>query len=131
VVVDAGRVHEYARAIGESNPAYPGSPDDTEGKIAPPTFAAVYALGVGSVSLVSRGIPPWRLIHGEQEFQWRRSVRVGEKLTSQGRIADVYQKRNLQFVIAESRVTDEAGEELCVSKTTVVVLPEGGRGEPT
>jgi acyl dehydratase len=86
----------------------------------------VYALGVGGLSLVQRGIPPWRLIHGEQEFSWRRAVRVGETLTSQGRIADVYQKRNLQFVIAESRVTDEAGEEVCLSRTTVVVLPESG-----
>jgi acyl dehydratase len=91
----------------------------------------VYALGAGSGSLGRLGISSSRLIHGEQEFTWKRPLRVGETVTAQGRIADVFQKRQLQFVVAEAVVTDEAGEEVARSRSTVLVLPEpGGGGVP-
>jgi acyl dehydratase len=131
ITVDAASVHRYVAAVGDTNPAYPRSPDDAEGKVAPPTFAAVYALGAGSGSLSRAGIAPNRLIHGEQSFEWRRAVRVGERLTAQGRIADVYSKRQLQFVVAETVVTDESGEEVCRSRATILVLPDPAAAPPS
>jgi acyl dehydratase len=74
------------------------------------------------------GISPNRLIHGEQEFTWKRALRVGETVTAQGSIIDVYRKRNLQFVVAEAIVVDEAGEEVGRSRATVLVLPEPNNG---
>jgi acyl dehydratase len=117
-------VFAYCAAIGETNPAYPTGPEDAEGKIAPPTFAAVYALGAGSGSLAAIGVAPSRLIHGEQEFEWTRAIRIGERLTTTGRISDVQQKRSLTFVVAESTVRDDDGEVVCVSRATILVLPE-------
>ena len=128
VTIDPGLVHAYVRAIGDTNPAYPQTPDDADGKIAPPAFAAVYALGAGSLSLLSAGIEPSRLIHGEQEFRWTRPVRVGERLTARGALARVYNKRSLRFVEAESVVTDTAGAEVCRSRATVLVLPDPATG---
>jgi acyl dehydratase len=110
--------------MGETNPAYPSSPSDADGKVAPPTFAAVYALGAGSGSLGRLGVPNSRRIHGEQELTWKRALRVGETVTAEGRIVDVYQKRQLQFVVAETVVSDEAGDEVARSRATIVVLPE-------
>jgi hypothetical protein len=117
-------VYAYVKAIGETNPAYPTSASDGEGKIAPPTFAAVYALGAGSGSLRRIGVGPNRIIHGEQEFTWERALRVGETVVAQGRIADVYQKRSLQFVVAEGVVNDESGVEVARSRATLLILPE-------
>ena len=117
-------MYAYVQAVGDNNPAYPSSPTDGEGKLAPPSYAAVYALFAGSGSLSSAGIAPSRLIHGEQQFTWTRALRVGETVTSQGQIADVYRKRNLQFVTAEAVVKDEAGEEVCRSRSTILVLPD-------
>ncbi len=114
----------YVKAVGDTNPAYPQSADDAEGKLVPPSFAAVYALFAGSLSLASAGIEPTRLIHGGQDFSWTRALRVGETVTAQGRIADIYQKRNLQFVESEAVVTDEAGDEVCRSRATILVLPD-------
>jgi acyl dehydratase len=113
-------------AVGDTNPAYPQTRDASEGKVAPPSFAAVYALFAGSLSLASVGVSPTRLIHGEQEFTWKRPLKIGETVSAQGRIADLYQKRNLQFVETEAVVTDEAGEEVCRSRATIVVLPDPG-----
>jgi len=84
----------------------------------------VYALGAGSGSLSRLGIASARLIHGEQEFSWQRPLRIGETVTAQGRIADVYQKRQLQFVVAEAVVTDEGDKEVARSRSTILVLPE-------
>jgi acyl dehydratase len=113
-------------AVGDTNPAYPQTREGSEGKFAPPSFAAVYALFAGSLSLASIGVSPTRLIHGEQEFTWKRPVKVGETVSAQGRIADVYEKRSLQFVETEAVVTDEVGEEVCRSRATIVVLPDPG-----
>lgn len=127
VDVDAASVYAYAQAIGDTNPAYPQSPEDADGKIAPPSYAAVYGLRAGS-AIARLGIAPNRLIHGEQSFEWTRPLRVGEKLTVQGRIADVYNKRSLQFVAAETEARDEAGEVVCLARATVLVLPEPNNG---
>ena len=123
IVVDAASVYAYTRAVGDTNPAYPQSSDDADGKIAPPSFAAVYALGAGALTLSSAGIDPSRLIHAAQEFSWERAIRVGEKLRSQGRVAEVTRKRSLQFVTAEVLVTDEAGALVCRSLGSILVLP--------
>ena len=123
-VVEPALVYAYTQAVGDTNPAYPQSPEDAEGKIAPPGFAAVYALGAGALSLRSAGIDPSRLIHAGQEFSWERAIRVGEKLRSQGRVAEVTRKRSLQFVTAEVLVTDEAGELVCRSLGSILVLPD-------
>ncbi len=131
ITVDAASVFAYAQAVGDANDAYPQGPGDTDGRLAPPAFAAVYALGAGSLSLLSAGIAPSRLIHAGQEFSWSRAVRVGERLTAKGRVADVSRKRSLQFVTAESQVSDETGAVVCSSRATILVLPEptaGARG---
>jgi hypothetical protein len=124
ISVEAASVYAYAQAIGDANPAYPQAPDDSEGKVAPPSYAAVYALGAGSRSLLHAGIEPSRLIHAGQEFTWTRAIRVGERLTAQGRIAEITRKRQLQFVSAEVLVTDEAGAQVCRSLGTILVLPD-------
>ena len=124
ITVDPASVYAYTQAVGDTNPAYPQTPDDADGKVAPPSFAAVYALGAGSLSLLQAGIAPSRLIHAGQEFTWERAIRVGETLTASGRVAEVTQKRSLQFISAETTVTDESGAQVCRSVGTILVLPD-------
>ncbi|MDQ6748794.1 MAG: MaoC family dehydratase N-terminal domain-containing protein [Candidatus Dormibacteraeota bacterium] len=123
ITVEAAAVYAYTQATGDANAAYPQGPDDSAGKIVPPSYAAVYALGAGSLSLLSVGIEPARLIHAGQEFTWERPIRVGERLTAQGRVAEVTRKRQLQFVSAEVLVTDDGGAQVCRSLGTILVLP--------
>lgn len=130
ITVDCARVYAYTQAVGDTNPAYPESPVDADGKIAPPSFAAVYALGAGSLSLRSAGIDPARLIHAGQEFSWERAIRVGERLSAQGKIAAVTRKRSLLLVSAEVVVRDEAGEQVCRSLGTILVLPDPAETRP-
>src|SRR2546428_12384823 len=61
--IESKRVADFARAIGA---------DPSDG--VPPTFAAVYSLGVTAPQLFGddeAAVDFARLLHAEQEFQWR------------------------------------------------------------
>jgi hydroxyacyl-ACP dehydratase HTD2-like protein with hotdog domain len=64
------------------------------------------------------------LVHGEQEFEYRRPIRAGETLTLTGRIADVYEKTGgsgtLDFVVLETEATDADGRQVFFSRNTLI-----------
>jgi hypothetical protein len=113
--IERERTASFARAIG-ANPA--------DG--VPPTFAAVYSLGVTAPQLFGdpeAAIDFARLLHAEQEFTWARHPRVGETVTSEGRVASDVSRRGMRFVTFETHTTDEAGATLCRSKALFVIRP--------
>jgi hypothetical protein len=111
--IDAERAAEFARAIG----ADPGVG-------VPPTFAAVYSLGVTAPQLFGddeAGVDFMRLLHAEQEFTWVRHPRAGESVTSQGHVATDVSRRGMRFVTFETETADGAGEPLCHSRALFVI----------
>jgi MaoC dehydratase-like protein len=111
--IDGDRVAAFARAI-DADPA--------DG--VPPTFAAVYCLGVTAPHLFmdeEAAVDFARLLHAEQEFEWRRHPRVGETVTSSGRVASDTSRRGMRFVSFESDTTDGSGALLCRSRALFVV----------
>jgi MaoC dehydratase-like protein len=109
----ADRVAEFARAIGA---------DPNDG--VPPTYAAVYALGVTAPQLFGddeAAVDFARLLHAEQEFEWARQPRVGETVVALGRVASDISRRGMRFVTFETDATDESGSPLCRSRTLFVV----------
>ena len=62
------------------------------------------AMSGGMETFLELGLNFMTLVHGEQEFEYVRPVRIGETLTLTGRIADVYDKTSssggvLDFVV--------------------------------
>jgi len=113
--IEADRAAEFARAIGA---------DPTAG--VPPTFAAVYSLGVTAPQLFAdddAAVEFARLLHAEQEFTWARHPKPGETVTSQGRVASDVSRRGMRFVSFETETRDEAGVPLCKSKALFVIRP--------
>jgi hypothetical protein len=111
--IESERVIGFARAIG-------ANPDDG----VPPTFAAVYALGVTLPHLLGddeAAIDFARLLHAEQEFQWERHPRVGETVISRGRVASDMSRRGMRFVSFETDTTDANGAPLCTSRARFVI----------
>ena len=111
--IEHDRVAAFARAIG-------ADPDDG----VPPTFAAVYSLGVTAPQLFmdeEAAVDFARLLHAEQEFEWDRHPRVGETVTSRGRVASDTSRRGMRFVSFETDTTDEAGAPLCKSRALFVI----------
>ncbi|HKW72650.1 MAG TPA: MaoC family dehydratase N-terminal domain-containing protein [Candidatus Dormibacteraeota bacterium] len=108
-------VEAFARAIG-------ANPNDG----VPPTFAAVYSLGVTAPLLFGdeeAAIDFGKLLHAEQEFEWTRHPQVGETVLSTGRIASDVSRRGMRFVSFETDTTDEKGKPVCRSRTLFVIRP--------
>jgi len=111
--IEPDRVEAFARAIGA---------DPASG--VPPTFAATYALEATAPQLFGdedAAIDFGKLLHAEQEFEWRRHPRVGETLTSRGRVASDTGRRGMRFISFETDTADEAGSPVCRSRALFVV----------
>ena len=98
MTIERGKIKEFARAIGDDNPAYL---DDRVGQasewgdiIAPPTFMTTFreAAGDGGDFLRELGTDISRLLHGEQEFEMHRPIRPGETFLCRSRVTDIYEK---------------------------------------
>jgi len=112
-LIEADRAAEFARTIGA---------DPSAG--VPPTFAAVYSLGVTAPQLfgdADAAVDFARLLHAEQEFTWTRHPKPGETVTSQGRVASDVSRRGIRLVSFETQTKDEAGEPVCRSKALFVI----------
>ena len=107
------RVEAFAQAIGA---------DPNAG--VPPTFAAVYSLGVTAPQLFGDSdatIDFAKLLHAEQEFAWERQPRPGVTVTSRGRVLADIDRRGMRFVTFETETTDQDGGHICRSRALFVI----------
>src|SRR6266581_2323091 len=113
VELDAEHVAAFAWAIGA---------DPADG--VPPTFAAVYSLGVTAPQLFAdedAAVDFGRLLHAEQEFEWQRHPQVGETIVSRARVASDTNRRGMRFVSFETETTDQKGSPVCRSRALFVI----------
>ena len=121
--VTGDHVAAFADALADHDPRYRGAD-----AVAPPTYPIAFmiqALAGGADVFGELGLDFLTLVHGEQEFEYVRPVRVGETLTLSGRIADIYEKRSssgsvLDFVVLETEAKD-AGEQTVFWSRNVLI----------
>jgi hypothetical protein len=90
----------------------------------PPTFAAVYSLGVTAPQLFGDGdaaVDLAKLLHAEHEFAWTRHPRVGETVSSRGRVASDVSRRGMRFLSFETDTVDSGGSPVCRSRALFVI----------
>lgn len=103
----------FARAIGA---------DPSQG--VPPTFAAVYSLGVTAPQLFRDGeasVDFAKLLHAEQEFEWTRQPGVGETVESRGHVVSDLSRRGMRFLTFETETVDSTGSPVCKSRALFVI----------
>jgi acyl dehydratase len=113
--VDAMRVRAFAEAVG-----HPG-----EG--VPPTFVTAPELASGlthALEDAELGLDLARILHGEQEYEWRRTIRVGDTVTAETTIEEIRSKRGLGFVTLRTDLRDESGEVVVVGRSMLIVRDE-------
>ena len=111
--IEPERVAAFARSIGA---------DPDEG--VPPTFAAVYSLGATAPHLFmdeEAAVDFAHLLHAEQSFEWERHPRVGETVSSSGRVASDTERRGMRFIRFESDTIDASGSGICKSSALFVI----------
>ncbi|MGH2685857.1 MAG: FAS1-like dehydratase domain-containing protein, partial [Actinomycetota bacterium] len=67
-------------------------------------------------------------VHGEQEYEWKRPIVVGDHLRAQPRISDIYSKGPNEFLVIEAEIKDRDGDVICVGRSTLLSrgTAEGG-----
>jgi len=146
VVVERGPVMKFADAVLDDNPIYQdptvAAAAGLDAIAAPPTYA-FSALGTwgafpeqqppdptGGTNplaeimgglLASGGM----ILHGEQSFTYHRPILVGDVLTGEGRVVDLYTKesssgRTMTFLVTEDVYRDASGEPVLTSRMNLI-----------
>jgi acyl dehydratase len=124
--VERERVLQFAEAIGEDDPVFldpeaakaAGFPD----QVAPPTFPTVMQIMTSGQVVLDEdlGVNYAMVVHGEQEYEWRRPIVVGDVLKATPRIADIYARGPNEFLVIEAEITDSRGDVVCVARSTLL-----------
>jgi acyl dehydratase len=125
-VIDRDHVARFADAIGEEAPIFRDAQAAKElgydEQLAPPTFVtAMQIMTSGQVVLDQElGLNYSLVVHGEQEYEWRRPVKVGDKLRATPRIADIYARGPNEFLVIEADIKDGSGETVVIARSTLL-----------
>lgn len=132
--VERDRVIQFAEAVGEDDPLF----RDAEAaraagfaeQVAPPTFPTVMQIMTSGQVVLDQdlGLNYMLVVHGEQAYEWRRPIVVGDVLRATPRIADIYARGPNEFLIIEAEITDGAGEVVCLARTTLLSRGTAGAG---
>lgn len=109
-MVEEGKVREFARAVQDT------AASETSGNLVPPTFAISSAQwsNRGDQFFRELGLDPSMTLHGEQEFEYLRDLRIGEELVLNVSVTAVEQKagrRGGQMTLVEltTEIRDTSG----------------------
>ncbi len=101
--VEAGHLKRFTEAIGDHDPRWL--------KEAPPTF--LVALAPPSLHLAEAEEYGKGWLNGGNRFEYLEPVKVGDRITATGRVADVYEKTgssgSLLFIIFETEYVNQHG----------------------
>jgi acyl dehydratase len=124
--VSREKIREFATAVGETNPIChdletakdAGYPE----QVAPPTFATVLHIlsGPAVLSDPDLGLDYSRVVHGEQEFEYRRPILAADVLTATPRIADISVRGPLEFLRIETTIADQTGDVVAIARATLI-----------
>ena len=113
-LVEAGHLKRFVEAIGDPNPRWKSE--------APPTF--LVALAPVSLHLAEAEEYGHGWLNGGNRFEYFAPVRVGDRITATGHIADVYEKSgttgNLLFIIFETDYINQEGTRVAKLKGTMI-----------
>jgi len=125
-VVGREKIREFARAVGDANPAYLdpqaaqalGYPD----VIAPPTFAIVLSLEAANAALFDPelGLDYSRVVHGEQSFAYTRPIHAGDELIVTTVIENIRSMAGNDMITTKGVITTVDGEPVATATSMLV-----------
>lgn len=125
MVVERGKIHEFALAILDDNPVY-NEPD----ALVPPTFTMAIAhwpapSGGQGAKLAELGLDLLRILHAGQEYEYLGEIRAGDTLTTRSQISDMSEKEGkrggtMTFISSETTFTNQRGTDVLIARTILV-----------
>ena len=95
-----------------------------DGSSVPPTFVTAPEIEAGLDQVVADpelGLDFARVVHGEQEFEWLRPVRVGDVLEVRTTIESIRAKGGHEFLTLRTEMRDEAGVLVVLARSLLIV----------
>ncbi len=91
-------------------------------QVAPPTFVTTMQIFASAQVVADQelGLDYSRVVHGEQAYEWRRPILVGDVLSAVPRIADIYAKGPNEFLVIEADIKDANGENVVLARSTLL-----------
>lgn len=137
LVVEEGKVKEFARSIKSKDPVHYSSESSKKAGLeripAPLTFTRVSYFPrhrpdnneIWLPEIFNLKFDPRYMVHGEQSYEYNRPVYVGEVLHGSSKLTDVYQRENdqgntLTFAIIETKYFNEENKNLITVKSTYI-----------
>ena len=125
-VVGREKIREFARAVGDSNPAYL-DPEAARALgyadvIAPPTFAIVLSLDAANAALFDPelGLDYSRVVHGEQSFAYTRPICAGDELIVTTVIENIRSMAGNDMTTTKGIITTIDGEPVATATSMLV-----------
>ncbi|MBY5974604.1 MAG: MaoC family dehydratase N-terminal domain-containing protein [Gammaproteobacteria bacterium] len=129
VDVEKGRLRFFAKATGQKDPIYI---DEDAAKAAghsslpaPPTFLFTLDLERDDPfrMFADLGVDLGRILHGTQEFKYRRPIRAGDRITLRSKVVDIYDKKGgaMEFIVQTTWATNQHGEDVGEMTRVIVV----------
>jgi hypothetical protein len=125
--VEWGKVREFARAVHDDHA------NDPELQPTPTFPVYVTADFVERLIIEELKLDRRRVVHGEQEYEYFRPLKVGDRLSCQARVVEEYTKEGqrggrMRFIICETEMRDTVSNELVLRErsTAIEITPAGG-----
>jgi hypothetical protein len=121
LIVERGKIAEFAEAMLTDEPAYRGP-----GAIIPPTFLTSAARWAPPGARVNVGFDRKRLLHGEQEYTFHGDLpAAGDVLTATERVVQRYSKPGkrggeMRFATVVTEYRDAGGALVAEAKATFI-----------
>lgn len=115
-VVGQEKIKEYALAVGDLNPLYIDVEFAKKSKfgsiIAPPMFVVVFArdamFNLFDDNELKINMP--KLVHGEQEFNFHKTVKANDTIKTTSKIKNIHDKNNNNFIELETKSYNQSNE---------------------
>ncbi len=129
--VEKVKIKELGEAIEDSNPLYRDEEAARSSKhgalIAPPTFPTLFrSEDWGMMDMLNDlKVDIAKLLHGEQEYEYFRLIKPGDKLTCTTKIKDIFTKEGksgtMDMVTTETDCVDQKGQLVVRARALLVV----------
>ncbi|MGZ5214410.1 MAG: FAS1-like dehydratase domain-containing protein [Actinomycetota bacterium] len=88
----------------------------------PPTFltAAEFTVFPQVIGDPELALDFRKVVHGSQEYEFHRPLRLGETLMVRARIASIRRKGGHGFLVVEMQMNDVDGETVAVARSTMI-----------
>ncbi len=140
MVVERGKIKEFAMAVGDDNPIYYEKDAATKAGFkditVPPTFFTVIDMWAGpNFEEICRELEldPVMVLHGEQEYEYFYNIYPGDEIKTVSTVQDVATRTGsmggMNIYLMETNYYNQNGQKVMIARSKIIERVRGQRNE--